>query len=145
MSLAEALATVAFGLFTGVLSGLLGVGGGIVMVPYLVLFLGGSQHMAEGTSLLVIVPTAIAGALTHARRGLVETKVAVGLGLGGIAAAFGGAQLALVLPTEVLTRVFAAFLFVIGARFMLQRSQRREEPPDRGEDGAAEEATPPFV
>jgi uncharacterized membrane protein YfcA len=127
VSFLEGLLTVGFGLFTGVLSGLLGVGGGIVMVPYLVLALGQGQHLAEGTSLLVIVPTAVAGAWTHARRGLVNRRVALGLGLGGVAGAFGGAQLALLIPTATLTRVFAAFLLVIGARFLLQRGRGDRE------------------
>jgi uncharacterized membrane protein YfcA len=142
LSLPEALLTVAFGLFTGVLSGLLGVGGGIVMVPYLVLALGQGQHLAEGTSLLVIVPTAIAGAWTHSRRGLVVPRVAVGLGLGGVAGALGGAQLALLLPTDVLTRVFAGFLFVMGARFVLQRPPPGARRPEAEKDGATGEAAP---
>src|SRR5207245_1601897 len=66
----------AIGLLTGIVSGLLGIGGGIVMVPAMVLSLGLSQHLAQGTSLFVIVPTAAAGSVTHFRLGNIRLVVA---------------------------------------------------------------------
>jgi uncharacterized membrane protein YfcA len=121
MSVEAGLLTVAFGLVTGILSGLLGVGGGIIMVPYLVLVLGADQHLAEGTSLLVMVPTAIVGAISHGRRGLVNWSVAPMLAIGGAMGAYGGSRLALLTPAGILTKLFAVFLFLVGIRLLLQR------------------------
>lgn len=118
MTALEAVATALFGALAGILSGLLGVGGGIVMVPYLGLALGLDQHVAEGTSLLVIVPTAMAGVLAHARRGRVDWRTGRLLGILGVFGAIAGAQVALVVPPTVLRRVFAGFLVLIGIRFL---------------------------
>ena len=117
--------TITFGLVTGILSGLLGVGGGIVMVPYLVLALGQTQHLAEGTSLLVIVPTALVGALSHSRRNLVTWRITPLLAGGGILGAIGGAQLALLTPPGLLTKLFGGFMFLIGLRLLIQGSREK--------------------
>lgn len=108
----------AIGLLTGIISGLLGVGGGIVMVPAMVLALGLSQHLAQGTSLLVIVPTAAAGSVTHFRLGNIRLPVAGWLALGGMLGAVGGAALALLAPDAALRVLFALFLLYTGARML---------------------------
>lgn len=111
---------VAAGLVTGVLSALFGVGGGLVMVPFMVLVLDRSQHVAEGTSLLVIVPTAIVGVVAHLRRGYVSFRHAALLAAGGIAGAWVGAEIALGFDPERLTRIFALFLLAMGVRTISQ-------------------------
>lgn len=115
-----ALGVVAFGILTGVLSALFGVGGGLVMVPFMVLGLGSDQHLAEGTSLLVIVPTAIVGVIAHTRRGYVSFKHAAFLAVGGVVGSFLGATLALQLEEGVLQVVFGAFLALMGVRTVVQ-------------------------
>ena len=115
-----ALGVVAFGLLTGVLSALFGVGGGLVMVPFMVLALGSDQHLAEGTSLLVIVPTAIVGVIAHTRRGYVSFKHATLLAVGGVAGSFLGATLALQLEEGALQVIFGAFLALMGVRTVVQ-------------------------
>src|SRR6185437_6180202 len=75
------VALIAFGVLTGVASGLLGVGGGTLMVPFLTLAAGFSQHAAEATSLLVVLPTAIAGSLALRRRGVGDLGLALRFGL----------------------------------------------------------------
>ncbi len=112
------LGVLVVGLVTGVLSALLGVGGGIVMVPFMVLVLGLTQHLAEGTSLLVIVPTAVAGVLAHRRSGYVSVGIGLTVGAGGVAGSFLGARLALVTPGGVLQKVFGVVLAIAGARLM---------------------------
>ena len=109
-------ALVAFGVLTGVASGLLGVGGGTLMVPFLTLAVGLTQHGAEATSLLVILPTAIVGVLTLRRRGVGNLGVALGVGLVGTAGSFAGAKLALALPASDLKIIFAAFVGVVGVK-----------------------------
>src|SRR5439155_211956 len=84
---------VAFGVLGGLLSGLLGVGGGTVMVPCLTLAVGLSQHAAEATSLLVILPTAAAGTLALHRRGVGNPGLAIRFGLVGSIGAVLGALL----------------------------------------------------
>jgi uncharacterized membrane protein YfcA len=111
----------AIGLVTGVLSGLLGIGGGLVMVPAMVLVLGLSQHLAQGTSLFVIVPTAAAGSVTHLRLGNIRPAVAGWLAIGGIAGAVAGAMLALLVPDQALRILFAVFLLYTGGRMYRQR------------------------
>ena len=107
---------VAAGVLVGILSGLFGIGGGLLMVPFMVLVLDKGQHLAEGTSLLVIVPTAIAGVLIHRRNDYVAFKTAALLGLGGAGGAYLGADLALRLSASTLEGVFGAFMLVMGVR-----------------------------
>ena len=112
------VATVAMGVGVGVTSALFGVGGGILMVPFLVLVLDLSQHVAEGTSLLVIVPTALAGAIAHSRRGYVDRGAAGWLAAGGVAGALLGALLGLEISGDTLQKLFAALVAVVGARLI---------------------------
>jgi len=112
------VALVAFGLLAGVASGLLGVGGGTLIVPFLTLAAGFSQHAAEATSLLVILPTAIAGTLALRRRGIGNPALALRFGAIGAVGAVGGALLALALPATALRVVFALFVVVVGLRMI---------------------------
>ena len=96
--LALTLIALSVGLLSGVLSGLLVIGGGIVMVPAMTLLLGLSQHLAQGTSLLLIIPTALSGSLTHWRMGNIS--------------------LALAASDEVLRLIFGAYLGFTGARML---------------------------
>ncbi len=106
------------GLVTGVLSALLGVGGGIVMVPFMVLVLGLGQQLAEGTSLLVIIPTAVAGVLAHRGSGYLSVGTGLMVGAGGVTGSYVGARLALVTPDDVLQTVFGIVLAIAGVRLL---------------------------
>jgi uncharacterized protein len=110
------VALVAFGVAVGVTSGLLGVGGGILVVPFLTLAVGLSQHSAEATSLLVILPTALAGSLALRRRGIGDLGLALRLGVFGAVGSVLGALLALALPAGTLRVVFAVFVGLVGLR-----------------------------
>jgi uncharacterized protein len=109
---------VAFGVVTGIAAGILGVGGGILMVPFLTLVAGMPQHAAEATSLLVVLPTAVVASLVLQRRGIGDLGVALRFGLVGAAGAAGGALLALALPGRSLRLVFAVFLALVGLRLV---------------------------
>ena len=109
---------VGVGIAVGLMSAMFGVGGGVIMVPFIVLVLDRSQHVAEGTSLLVIVPTAIAGAIAHRKRGFVDLGTAAKLAAVGIFGAFVGAQMALALPAERLETAFGVFTMVVGAKLL---------------------------
>lgn len=125
MSVGDAFVALAVGLVAGAYSGLLGVGGGIIMVPAMVLLLSQSQHVAEGTSLLVIVPTAIAGTRASLRRGLVRRREALLLAAAGVAGAVGGAVVALevIADERVLRRVFGGVLLAVAARLVVRPSR----------------------
>lgn len=112
------------GVVVGVLSALFGVGGGLLMVPFMVLVLHEDQHLAEGTSLLVIVPTAVAGSFAHWRSNFVSFKHAGLLALGGIGGVYLGATLALRIDPERLQLMFGVFLAIMGARNMWQGAKR---------------------
>ena len=129
----EILAAV-LGFVGGVLSGLFGVGGGILFVPALVLVLGLTQVHAEATSLLAILPTVIAGAWQQHRYGNVDWRAALLIGLGSIAGVEGGVQLAKALPEDVLRRLFAVFMLVVAAN-LAWRAWRSEAYPS-GDDEA---------
>jgi uncharacterized membrane protein YfcA len=120
-------AAVAVGAGAGVVAGLLGVGGGIVMVPFLVLAADLSQQSANPTSLLVIVPAAAAGTLTLRRRGAADLGASLRIGAFGAAGAVAGSLIALAVPSDSLRLVFAGAVGLTGARMLLDgwRSARR--------------------
>jgi uncharacterized membrane protein YfcA len=119
MSFALLLAAlVAFGVVTGIAAGILGVGGGILMVPFLTLVAGMPQHAAEATSLLVVLPTAMVASLVLQRRGVGDLGVALRFGVVGAVGAAAGALLALALPGSSLRVVFALFLMLVGLRLV---------------------------
>lgn len=117
---------VVLGGLAGGLSGLLGVGGGILIVPALVLAFGLTQQVAEGTSLAIIVPTGVSGALSHLRLG--SARLGPGLLLGGVGAcgAAAGAGVASHLPDLPLRLGFAALLSLVGLRML----RSRPAPPE---------------
>jgi uncharacterized protein len=117
-SVALLVALVAVGAASGVLAGLLGVGGGVLLVPFLVLAVGMTQHEAEATSLLVVLPTAIVASLTLWRKGVGDLPAALGMGVVGAVGAAVGALVALSLPGGALRTVFAVFLGLVGLRLV---------------------------
>jgi uncharacterized membrane protein YfcA len=116
------------GVVAGVLSGLMGVGGGVIMVPAMVLLFGFSQHAAEGTSLLIIIPTAIVGSIRHAKNGHTDWRLGMILGAGGVVGAWLGASVALGLDADLLQRLFAVFLLLTGAHLLWSTRPRRSSP-----------------
>jgi len=124
------LAEVFGGLAAGLLSGAIGIGGGLVFVPMLTIGFRVAQTVAQGTSLAAIVPTALVGGITHVRQGNANVAAAWWLGGAGVVGAVGGALLAVHLGSGVLARVFGAF-YIGAALLLLQRAltTRESEPP----------------
>ena len=104
------------GVLAGVLAGLFGVGGGILFVPTLTLVLGLTQIHAEATSLLAILPAALAGAWRQRGYGNVRTRAAVIIGLAAIAGVEAGVQIAEELPQHVLRRLFAVLMLLVAVQ-----------------------------
>ncbi|MBA3740211.1 MAG: sulfite exporter TauE/SafE family protein, partial [Chloroflexi bacterium] len=111
----------------GFLAGLLGIGGGVLMVPAMVLLLGFDQHVAQGTSLMVVIPAALTGSYTHHRNGRLFLRDAAILAAGGVIGAVIGAVFALSIDDDILRRLFAGFLLVIAVRMLLPKGLFRRE------------------
>jgi uncharacterized membrane protein YfcA len=124
----ELVALGVIGVGAGFLAGLLGIGGGLLMVPAMVLVLGFDQHVAQGTSLVVIIPAALAGTATHYRNGRVSLGNAALLAVGGIAGAAIGSMSALSVDDALLRRLFGVFLLVVAAQLVLRRGRSNEAP-----------------
>lgn len=118
----------AVGAVAGVLSGLLGIGGGAIMVPAMTLLMGLTQHMAQGTSLLVIIPTAISGSITHFRMGHIKLETVAWLSAGGVIGAVAGAFLALASPDAILRLLFGCYLAFTGLRMIKAPRTRITQP-----------------
>ncbi|WP_135256649.1 sulfite exporter TauE/SafE family protein [Thermus caldilimi] len=119
------LALLVAGGLTGFLSGMMGVGGGTIMVPAMVLVLGMDQHTAQGTSLLAMVPASLVGAYTHYRLGNVDTLLAPGLVPGVLLGTFLGGEAAHFLPEATLRLVFAMVLLWTSWRYLRPSSRKR--------------------
>jgi len=129
----EIAGLIVLGLIAGIIAAALGLGGGIVFVPALVVIFGFDQHIAQGTSLAVIFPTAIMATLAHSRMGNVRWELAIPIGLTGIIGAVLGARIALQLDADLLRRLFGVFLLILAARMVWHawRVNDRSEPtPD---------------
>ncbi len=115
---APAVGLVGIGLVAGALAALLGIGGGLIFVPALVALFAFPQHVAQATSLAVIVPTAIVAALTHARAGRIDWPLAAALAAGGLLGGFLGAVLSLDVAPSLLRRMLAVLLVLAGIRMV---------------------------
>ena len=111
------------GVLAGILAGMFGIGGGIVLVPLLVLLLGFEQHTASGTSLVaLLLPVGLLGVMSYWRAGKIgaeHLRWGLIVSLGMFAGTFLGARLALGMPTDVLRKAFAVFLIFVSARMWL--------------------------
>jgi uncharacterized membrane protein YfcA len=136
----EIAGLVALGLFAGAIAAALGIGGGVIFVPALVVLFGFDQHIAQGTSLAVIFPTAIVATVAHTRMRNVEWHLSIPIGLAGIVGAVAGAQLALRLDPDLLRRMFGAFLIILAARMAWRAWKIDDRPPH--EPGSPEAAAP---
>ncbi len=112
------IGVIAIGIAGGVIAGLLGVGGGVLFVPGLVLFLGLGQHQAEATSLLAIVPVAIVGTFRQDRYGNVRRKDAIVIGVLSLAGASAGVALANALSGAALRAAFAVLILIVAAQLV---------------------------
>lgn len=105
------------GTFTGFLSGMMGIGGGTIMIPVMVILTGFTQHLAQGTSLLVMVPAGAIGAFTHWKMGNVEKTILWGLIPGIIVGTYLGGNLAHLISNNTLRMIFACIIMFLGVRY----------------------------
>ncbi|HPU30918.1 MAG TPA: sulfite exporter TauE/SafE family protein, partial [Syntrophorhabdaceae bacterium] len=106
------------GAFTGFISGMMGVGGGAIMIPPMVILTHMPQQMAQGTSLLAMVPVGLIGAYTHYKLGNVEKSIAPGLVIGAALGGFFGGTVANLIPEFYLKLLFSMVLLWMSIRFI---------------------------
>lgn len=122
------------GLGVGVLVGLLGIGGGVVLVPAMVYLLHMDQHLAQGTSLFILLPPIGLGALReYWKQGRVDWHAGIVCALGMLFGAYAGSLMALPVPSRHLQGLFGCFLLLAG--FLLWRKARLEGPVAGGTPG----------
>lgn len=113
----QSIILVITGLLAGFVSGAMGVGGAVIIVPFLIFFLGLTQHQAQGTSLMVLVfPVGIFAVINYAKSGYVNFKFAAILIIAFLLGSYIGSILAINLPGKVLQKIFAVVLVLIGIK-----------------------------
>lgn len=110
------LITLLSGILSGILSGLLGLGGGVILIPIMLFILHMPQHTAQGISLLVIIPTALAGIWQLHKAKLVNYKLASYLALGSISGALVSSNFVHYIPADDLKLIFGVFIIGIGCK-----------------------------
>ena len=120
MSVSTILILVMIGIFAGVLAGMIGVGGGIIIVPALVYFLGMTQHGAQGTSLaLMLPPIGILGVMNYYKAGAMNWKYAAIIALAFIVGGYFGSKLSITyISEEVMKRIFGVILLVVSVKLL---------------------------
>ena len=126
------IAAIVVGALAGVLAGLLGVGGGVLFVPALTVFLGLNQVDAEATSLLAIMPMAIVGAWRQHRYGNVRLREGVTLGAAAVPGAIGGVAIVNVVPERLVQIAFAGLMLVIAWQMVRERPPSPNDAPSSG-------------
>jgi uncharacterized protein len=122
------LIIIVVGIAAGILSGLVGVGGGIIIVPSLVYFLAFSQKTAQGTSLaMIMLPVGIFGVMQYYKQGHVDFRIVGLLALGFLAGSFFGSRIALSISQETLKKVFAIMMIIIAIKMLFIDKAKKNE------------------
>lgn len=122
MTTSMLLILIVIGIITGIMAGMLGIGGAVIMIPALVYLLGISQQMAQGTSLAVMLPPiGIIAAYNYYKSGQVNIKFALILAVFFLIGSYFGSKLALNLPQPVLKKIFGVLLLLVAAKMLLSK------------------------
>ncbi len=119
MSLTTILLLMLVGLLAGMLSSMVGIGGGVVIVPALVMIFGMSQKMAQGTSLaLMLPPIGILAVMNYYKQGYVDFKIAAVICITFIVGSYLGSKLVLGLDTAIVKKIFAVFMIIVALKYL---------------------------
>lgn len=119
MSLQIVLVLLAVGLAAGFLSGMVGIGGGIIIVPVLVYFLGFTQHQAQGTTLFMfLLPIGILGVMNYHKQGYVDYKTALIICSTFVFGSYFGSKLSISLDQKTVKQIFGAIIILLGAKML---------------------------
>ena len=108
------------GLASGIISGM-GIGGGTILIPALVLFVNPGQHVAQSVNLLFFIPTAIVALFVHIKNKRIDFKMAIPIIIFGFIGAYFGSRLAISLPGKTLGRFFGIFLLAMGSYEIIRK------------------------
>ena len=113
MSVSTFIILIIIGLLAGILSGLVGVGGGILMIPLLIIFLGLTQHQAQGTALFAMLPPiGILAAINYYNEGFVKWEYAIIIAFTFVIGGYLGSKLSLSLPPQMVRRIFGVIMLI---------------------------------
>ncbi len=122
MSVSMLLLLLLIGVITGVMAGMLGIGGAIIMIPGLVFLMGFNQQMAQGTSLAVMLPPiGIFAAYNYWKAGQVNIKFALILAVAFIIGSYFGSKIALNIPQNILKKIFGILLLLVAAKMLFSK------------------------
>lgn len=117
----QSVLLIVLGLVSGTLSGMLGIGGGIILVPALNQIFKVPMNVAVGTSLLIIIPAAVTGSITHYTKGNLQIGLALLVMVGAMVGSYLGARLVAIVPELLLKRIFAVLLVYVAFNMFFQR------------------------
>ena len=122
MSISTFVVLIIIGLLAGTLSGLVGVGGGIIMIPLLVMLLGLTQHQAQGTAIFAMLPPiGILAAINYFKQGYVKWEYAIVIALIFVIGGYLGSKLSLSLPPQTVRRVFGVVMLIVGIKLIFSK------------------------
>ena len=122
MSIVTFVVLIIIGLLAGILSGLIGVGGGIIMIPLLIILLGLTQHQAQGTALFAMLPPiGILAAMNYFKQGYVKWEYAVVIALTFVVGGYLGSKLSLSLQPQTVRRVFGVVMLIGGIKLIFSK------------------------
>jgi len=122
MSVSMLIILILVGVFTGLMAGMLGIGGAIIMIPALVFFLGFSQQMAQGTSLAIMLPPiGILAAYNYWKAGYVNIRFALIIAVAFVIGSYFGSKLALQIPQGLLKKIFGILLIIVAVRIFFSK------------------------
>lgn len=122
MSISTFVVLIIIGLLAGILSGLVGVGGGIIMIPLLIMLLGLTQYQAQGTALFAMLPPiGILAAMNYFKQGFVKWEYAVVIALTFVIGGYFGSKLSLSLPPQTVRRVFGVVMLIGGFKLIFSK------------------------
>ncbi|MFZ5942598.1 MAG: sulfite exporter TauE/SafE family protein [Bacillota bacterium] len=106
------------GLLSGVVNGLLGIGGGTILIPAMIFLLGEKQHKAHGTSLAIILPTAFVSVLIYRYNSYLDLSLSLKVAAGAVIGGYIGARLMNKIPAKSLKKLFGIFMVIAGLRMV---------------------------
>jgi uncharacterized membrane protein YfcA len=110
------------GLFTGIISGFIGIGGGVVIIPALIFLFGFTQQQAQGTTLALLVPPiGLLAAYTYYTNGFVDIKVAAFICIGFFIGGFIGSKIAVNISNDILQKIFGAIIVIMGLYMLIKK------------------------
>ena len=122
MTMYQIAGVLILGIAAGVLSGLFGIGGGVVIVPMLVMIFGLSQQTAQGTTLAMLsIPVSLVAALNYTKAGMINWKIAVLLAVGFVVGGFFGSKMAIDIDGRTMKKLFAILMMLLAAKMLIEK------------------------